>query len=206
MSDTRTSGNRTAWIIGTAGGLVVVLLIAAVIFGNNEVGAEYGTPTVTGEPLPQMPQLAIDTSATGLTPPTVEGADFDGTSVTIDPDDGRAKGIVFLAHWCSHCQEEAPRVQEWLDSGGGVDGVDLYSVATSINSGRDNYPPSAWLDRLGWTVPNIVDDQELSALIGYGAGGFPYWVFLNADGSVALRTSGQLQIEQLEEILGLLEQ
>lgn len=206
MSDKPSSGNRTAYIIGIAGGLVVVLLIAAVIFGNNEVGAEYGSPTVTGDPLPQMGAVAIDTSATGLTAPSVVGADFDGTEVTIDAGDGRAKGIVFLAHWCSHCQEEAPRVQTWLDSGGGVDGVDLYSVATSINSGRENYPPSAWLDSIGWTVPTVVDDKELSTLIAYGAGGFPYWVFLNADGTVALRTSGQLQIEQLEEILSALEQ
>ena len=201
----KTSGNRTAYIIGIAGGLLVVLLIAAVLFGNNEVGSEYGEPVVTGEGLPQMPNLAIDTSATGLTAPNIDGTDFDGTEVSIDNGDGRAKGIVFIAHWCSHCQAEVPRVQEWLDGGGGVDGVDLYSVSTSINSGRDNYPPSAWLDREGWTVPNIADDQELTALRSYGAGGFPFWVFLNADGTVALRTSGELQIDQLEEILSTLE-
>lgn len=206
MSDKPSSGNRTAYIIGIAGGLLVVLLIAAVIFGNNEVGAEYGSPTVTGDPLPQMQNIAIDTSATGLASPSVEGADFDGNAVTIDAGDGRAKGIVFLAHWCSHCQEEAPRVQAWLTGGGGVDGVDVYSVATSINSGRENYPPSAWLEGIGWTVPTVVDDQELSTLIAYGAGGFPYWVFLNADGTVALRTSGQLETAQLEEILNALEQ
>ena len=120
-------------------------------------------------------------------------------------DDGTAKGIVFLAHWCPHCQEEVPRVQEWLDNGGGVDGVDLYSVSTAANSGRTNHPASDWLVREGWTTPLIVDDQSSSVLSAYGRGGFPYWVFLNADGTVALRTAGQLTIEQLEGFLNSLE-
>ena len=98
------------------------------------------------------------------------------------------------------------QVQAWLDATGGVDGVDLYSVSTSMNSGRDNYPPSEWLAAEGWTQPVIRDDNENTVLINYGAGGFPYWVFLNADGTVALRTSGQLEIEQLENILLSLEQ
>ena len=52
----------------------------------------------------------------------------------------------------------------------------------------------------------IRDDQQNSTLNAYGSGGFPYWVFTNADGTVALRTAGQLTIVQLEEILAGLEQ
>ena len=55
-------------------------------------------------------------------------------------------------------------------------------------------------------MPVIRDDEERSAHKAYGQGGFPFWVFLNADGTVALRTSGQLQIEQLQEVLVNLEQ
>jgi hypothetical protein len=69
-----------------------------------------------------------------------------------------------------------------------------------------NFPASSWLDHEGWTVPLIVDDQAGSAHQAYGSGGFPYWVFLNADGTVAVRTAGQLTIPQLEEILLNLEQ
>ena len=199
--------NMTGILIGAAGGLVVVLLILAVVFGNTEVGSEYGEPVVEGQGLPIMPpNQSIDVTATGNTAPNVTGQDFDGETVVIDNTDGRAKGIVFLAHWCSFCQAEVPNVQAWLDATGGVDGVDLYSVSTSMNSGRDNYPPSEWLAAEGWTQPVIRDDNENTVLINYGAGGFPYWVFLNADGTVALRTSGQLEIEQLENILLSLEQ
>ncbi len=75
-----------------------------------------------------------------------------------------------------------------------------------MNSAQGNYPPSAWLKREGWTAPVIRDDKDSSVLRAYGSGGFPYWVFVNADGSVALRTSGELQIAQLETILNGLEQ
>ncbi|MGI9667548.1 MAG: TlpA family protein disulfide reductase [Acidimicrobiia bacterium] len=196
------SNSKTGLIIGVVGGVVVLLLVAAVMFGNSEVGAEYGEVTIEGEALPLMPQSTpLDQTATGLTPPSLQGFNFSGDTVTIDYSDGRAKAVAFLAHWCPHCQEEVPRVQAWLDATGGDPDVDMYSVSTSMNSGRDNYPPSEWLEREGWTVPVIRDDQENSALISHGAGGFPFWVFTNSDGTVAARTAGQLTIEQLEAIL-----
>lgn len=205
MADRSSSGSRNGIIIGAVGGLVVLLLVAAVMFGNEEIGAEYGTPELNGTSLTPMPsQVSVDTSASGLVAPDVIGQDYDGEDVSIT-NDGTAKGIVFLAHWCPHCQEEVPRVQAWLDSGGGVEGVDLYSVSTAANSAQPNHPASEWLAREGWTVPIVVDDEASSVLSAYGRGGFPYWVFLNADGTVALRTAGQLTIPQLEEFLSGLE-
>jgi hypothetical protein len=47
----------------------------------------------------------------------------------------------------------------------------------------------------------VVDDQENSVYIAYGAGGFPFWVFLNSDGTVAARAAGRLGIEQLEQFM-----
>ena len=206
MADTNTS-SKTGIIIGVAGGLVVLLLVAAVMFGNNEVGAEYGTPVIEGQGLTLMPpNQTVDTTANGLPIPDVTGENFSGDTVEIKNDDGRAKGILFLAHWCSHCQAEVPRVVSWLDETGGVEGVDLYAVATSMNSAQANYPPSAWLERENFDLPVIRDDSENSVLIAYGAGGFPYWVFTNADGTVAVRTSGETTVDQIETILNSLEQ
>ncbi|MEE8457772.1 MAG: hypothetical protein V3S28_06950 [Acidimicrobiia bacterium] len=205
MASNSSSGSRTGIIIGVVGGLVVLLLIAAVMFGNEEIGAEYGSPELNGTSLPPMPdQVSVDTSATGLVAPDIFGQDYTGNDVSIT-NDGTAKGIVFLAHWCQFCQREVPRVQQWLDSGGGVDGVDLYSVSTAANSAQPNHPASEWLVREGWTVPIVVDDKANSALSAYGRGGFPYWVFLNADGTVALRSAGELTDAQLEEFLNSLE-
>ncbi len=197
MSESTTS--RTTIIAVIAGAGVVALLIAAVLFGGST--EETGSPELTGAALTPMPaNVAVDSSATGETAPDVTGTDFDGNDVTMQ-NDGRAKAIVFLAHWCPHCQAEVPKVQDWLESTGGVDGVDMYSVATAMNSTRDNYPPSEWLEREGWTVPVIRDDADSSVYAAYGTGGFPYWVFTNSDGTVAVRVAGEVPIADLEQIL-----
>jgi cytochrome c biogenesis protein CcmG/thiol:disulfide interchange protein DsbE len=201
----KTPRNNTTLILGIVGGVVVLLLIAVFILnpsgGSQPIEDETGEVTLEGVSLPVMPQTAPqDSTANGLTPPDVTGSNFAGDTVTIT-NDGRAKGIVFIAHWCPHCQEEVPRVQEWIDGGGNVEGVDLYSVSTSVRSTQANYPPSDWLESEAWSVPVIRDDSSGSVHIAYGGGGFPFWVFVNSDGTVALRTSGQLQIDQLVQIL-----
>ena len=191
---------RAIPIIGIVAGVVAVILILVVVFGTQQIGSEFGEPTVEGQ-LPLMGGETFDQAVAGLPAVFASGEDFDGSTVTIDPADGRAKAIVFLAHWCPHCQREVPRVQEWLDATGGVEGVDVYSVATSMNSAQPNFPPSDWLEREEWTSPVIRDDSDNSVYIAHGAGGFPFWVFVNADGSVALRTSGETTISDLEVIM-----
>ncbi len=201
MSSKGSSGNKTSIIFAVVGAVVVLLLVGAVFLGTSEVGSEYGEPTLSGSPLPPMPQdTRSDMAESGVVAPLLSGVDYDDKAVAID-NDGRAKGIVFLAHWCGNCQQEVPRVQAWLDAGGDVEGVDLYSVTTAVNSSRPNYPPSEWLEREGWTVPIIRDDQAGSAHRAFGGGGFPYWVFENSDGTVALRVAGQIPTEELVAIL-----
>jgi thiol-disulfide isomerase/thioredoxin len=198
----QSSGSKTGLIVGIIGGGVVLLLVLAVVMGTTVVGSEFGEPTIEGTGLPPMPpNNPVDVSATGLVAPKVTGANFAGDEVMIDPADGTAKAIVFLAHWCQFCQAEVPTVQNWIDGGGGVEGVDIYTVATAMNSTRGNFPPSAWLDTEGWTAPVIRDDADDSVLRAYGSGGFPFWTFVNADGTVALRTAGRMPIEQLESIM-----
>jgi cytochrome c biogenesis protein CcmG/thiol:disulfide interchange protein DsbE len=193
--------SRSIPIVGIVFGVIAVLAVIAVVFaGNTEPGSEYGEPQIQGQLSLMPPDAAVDTSATGETAPIVIGADFDGNEIRIE-NDGRAKAVVLLAHWCPHCQNEVPEVQAWLDSGGGVEGVDMYSVSTSMNSSRDNYPASEWLDREGWTVPVVVDDQQDSVHTAYGAGGFPFWVFVNSDGTVAARAAGRIGIDQLEQFM-----
>jgi thiol-disulfide isomerase/thioredoxin len=190
-------------IVGIIAAVIVLLLLVAVVSGvidNEEPGNEYGEPQVSGQ-LPLMPQDSrVDASANGEAAPTVVGQDFDGKEVRIE-NDGRAKAIVLLAHWCGFCQNEVPAVQAWLDSGGGVEGVDMYSIATAMDSNRDNFPPSDWFDREGWTVPVIRDDSTNTVHRAYGSGGFPFWVFVNSDGTVAFRLAGATTVEELELIM-----
>ncbi len=187
-------------------GAVAALLVAAIVFSGEESigsGGEYGDVTLSAETLPQMgADAAFDPNdpAFGQTGPTVSGVDFDDTPVSIEHD-GTPKAIVFLAHWCGHCQNEVPAVQAWLDSTGGVPGVDVYSVTTSASSGQPNWPPSEWLDREGWTTPNIRDDSDSSTFVSYGGRAFPYWVFVDGEGTVVHRQAGRVEIPQLEAIM-----
>jgi hypothetical protein len=50
-------------------------------------------------------------------------------------------------------------------------------------------------------VPVIRDDSSDSIHTAYGSGGFPFWVFVNSDGSVALRVAGATTVENLESIM-----
>ena len=158
-------------------------------------------PTITGDALPPF-QGPDGDDAVGMTAPTVEGSDFTGKAVSITAD-GRPKVIVFLAHWCPHCQAAVPLLQTWVSAGGVPEGVDLVSVATGIDPSRPNYPPEAWLQREGWTVPVIADTSN-SVAQAYGLPAYPFWVFVGADGKVAARTVGELTIPDLESAIGRL--
>jgi cytochrome c biogenesis protein CcmG, thiol:disulfide interchange protein DsbE len=158
-------------------------------------------PVITGAPLPPFEGPDND-GAVGLPAPEVSATDFDGTPVTIAAD-GRAKAILFLAHWCPHCQAEVPLVQTWVSAGGVPEGVDLVSVATGIDPAQPNYPPEAWLEREGWTPPVIADPTNTVAA-AYGLTLYPFWVFVGADGTVVARAAGAMSIPDLEALVGRL--
>jgi hypothetical protein len=112
--------------------------------------------------------------------------------------------LLFLAHWCPHCQREVPLVQGWVDGGGLPADVELVSVSTAIDPNAPNYPPDDWLQREGWTAP-VITDSTGSVADAYGLSAFPFWVFVNADGTVAGRLTGELTTDQLDQIVASLE-
>ena len=61
--------------------------------------------------------------------------------------------IWFVAHWCPHCQAEVPRIVALAEQGRLPEGVDVAAVSTAVDATAPNYPPSAWLDRVGWPFP-----------------------------------------------------
>jgi thiol-disulfide isomerase/thioredoxin len=160
--------------------------------------AASAVPVITGTTLPDFENPNGD-PAVGMPAPEVRGVGFDGTPVSIAAD-GRPKVVLFLAHWCPHCQEEVPLVQAWVALGGVPDEADLVSVATGIDPAAPNYPPDAWLEREGWTVPVIVDPTN-SVATAYGLTAFPYWVFIGPDATIRARAAGEMSIADLEAAL-----
>jgi thiol-disulfide isomerase/thioredoxin len=190
------------------GAVVLLALVVALVAGGGDDAttagggagsdaATTGTVVASGTPLPELTDSADD-PAVGMTFPTLTGVNQEGNPMTIAPD-GRPTMVLFVAHWCPHCQREVPVVQRWVDDGGLPSGVDLVSVSTAIDPSRPNYPPDAWLSREGWTAPVIVDADN-SAAEAAGLSAYPFFVAVNADGTVAVRTSGELTTDQLDAV------
>jgi len=184
-------------------GAIAILVAAVMVFSGggassdaDRIAAVAGSPQVEGDWLDQY-VLGAEDSAIGELAPAVNGVDFDGSPVAIEAD-GTPKAVLFLAHWCPHCQNEVPRVQRWLEDTGGVPGVDMVSVVTEYDPPRGNWPPEAWLEDEGWSVPVIRDDASSTTWAAFGAGGFPFWVFIDGDGTVVGRISGETTIAELE--------
>lgn len=185
-------------IVGVVALMFLVAILTASEQGAGEDSAEiFGDPAVAGEPLPAT--VAGQDPGAGLPAPEVEGANFAGEPVAIEAD-GRAKMLVFLAHWCEFCQQEVPEVQQWIEAGRLPDAVDLIGVATGIDPQRPNFPPSEWFEREGWSSPVLVDDADNTVGDAFGVNAYPAWAFLDDQHQVVSRASGNLTVEQLDAI------
>lgn len=182
--------------IALALGLVAVIVLTVAAGGDDDGPLEVGTPVVTGEALDPFSPDGAD-PAVGLPVPEVSGADFDGKAVNITGD-GRAKVILFVAHWCDVCRREIPLIVDWLPGGDLPDDVDLFTVSTGVARNQANYPPSEWLAAEGWSLPVLLDDEARSVARAFGLGAYPYWVFVDADGNVRQRAQGYMDMEELE--------
>lgn len=192
------------WIGAVA--VVLVALVVAVLAGGG--GDDDGSPaatqgldqtapvTVTGTALPTL-EDGTDT-AVGRTAPVLAGTSFDGSPITIGP--GRPAIVVFLAHWCPHCQRELPLLVD-LQEDGAFEGMRTSAVLTGTDPNAPNYPPADWLVREGWEGNVLLDDQQSTGATAYGLTGYPYLVFLNANGEVVARADGELPVDTIEAYL-----
>ena len=202
-SGSSTRRGQLLFILGTVVLVAVVAIVIVVATGGGSDSAvdlsENGTVTVIGDLLPGFEgDTATDTGA-GLTAPVLAGQAFDGTPIVIEP--GSPTLVVFLAHWCPHCQAEVPDLVEWAESLSVPQGLNVVGVATATSPDRPNYPPSEWLLRERWPFLVMADDEAATAATAFGTTGYPYLVMLDANGVVQWRHSGQLADGQLEQYL-----
>jgi cytochrome c biogenesis protein CcmG/thiol:disulfide interchange protein DsbE len=196
--------SRMPLLLG-GGVLVLVVLAALVAFAlsgtasNGLAEPARAATGVSGTALPAFSDPASD-PAVGQPIPTLTGTDLAGEAISIGPGDGPMV-VVALAHWCSVCQAEVPVLVDYLESTGMPDGVRLVALSTGIDAARPNYPPSAWLEREGWTASTMVDDASSSGLAALGMTAFPGFVFVDADGTVVQRYTGQMPAEAFDQVV-----
>jgi thiol-disulfide isomerase/thioredoxin len=195
-------GSRRA-VFAVVGGAIalaaVIAIVASAVSGPSDAGPQTRPVEISGTALAAYTGSGTD-AAVGAAAPELRGASFDGTPVEVVAD-GRAKVVMFVAHWCPHCRAEVPRITEWLADSGMPADVDLYAVATGTSKDAPNYPPSAWLQDADWPVTTMADDADSSAAAAFGLQSYPYFVVIGADGRVVARTSGELSQDQFEALL-----
>ena len=204
-------GNRRALLIaGAALALVVIVGLVVAFAGSSsdddtttdDPGEQsvFGPIVVEGSPLSPF-ATTNDDSASGVAAPRVEGLGPDGDSVTIGGP-GTPSVIVFLAHWCPHCQREVPVLVE-LMSDGEISGLRAVAVLTGSNAEAPNFPPVAWLERERWGGEVLLDDEASRAAQAFGLTSYPFLVFLDGDGKVVARVDGELGADEIEALAAL---
>jgi len=167
----------------------------------SEVAAAENQPvTIDGQILDPLGDPSAD-SAIGAPAPLLRGYSFDGRPVTIEPGDGRSYMVVFLAHWCPHCNAEVPRLIEWKNMGMVPDGLEVVGVSTGVAADRPNYPPSEWIVEKKWPWSVMADSVTQDAAMAYGVSGYPFFTIIGADGTVKLRASGEKSIEEIDALV-----
>ncbi len=209
-----TSSRKTFLIIGAA-----VLLAAAIAIGfsggsdetttqprttvEGEVASgEFQPVIVDGDVLSPLgdgsSNPAMDT-AMGKTAPTLNGYTFAGNPVSITP--GASKQplmLVFLAHWCPHCNREVPRLIDWQEQGLVPEGLRVIGVTTASRNDQANWPPSDWIEEMKWPFEVFADSEAGDAANAYGVDGFPFIAIVNAEGKIVGRHSGELELADLD--------
>lgn len=212
MSANRARNSRSWLWPAIIAGVVAVVALALVLSsgGNSDNGGTTTTTnanggeiskkvTVDGAALPEFSE-SVDDPAIGEAAPKLVGNNFAGAPVTLGGASGKQQVVVFFAHWCPHCQREVPIIVS-LAKAGTFKGVELGGVSTGTSKEAPNYPPSDWLRTVGWPAPVLVDTANQTAAKAYGLTGYPYLVFVNADGTVAGRWSGEMPEADLKAVI-----
>jgi cytochrome c biogenesis protein CcmG/thiol:disulfide interchange protein DsbE len=194
----KSHSRRLPLLIGL--GMIVVAAVVAILTtgsGSAGTGVEQTRPVTVAGSLPAYQTVVAD-PAIGMRVPEITGSTFDGSTLSIT-NDGVPKAIIFLAHWCPHCQNEVENLTSWFGQNTLPAGIEIVAISTGVDVSQPNYPPSKWL--AGFPIPTIVDDANSSSARSFGLAGFPFVVLVNADGTVAQRIEGEISPDSLVQML-----
>ena len=214
----KTKRNLTPIFVGAIVGLVLIFFLALFfIQPSSEENYLGGNINVTGD---QLPDLSIDFNrdcvffenlnfcqqlepAANMKAPVINGTDLNGNTITSENNSPTI--LLFLAHWCGYCQVEVKEIQDWIEDGGDMGRVKMFSILTSINSSQPNYPPDKWLNSEGWSFQSFTDNELNGVAQHFGIRGFPFWVLIDSNGEIVTRLSGSYTKDQFEIILSNLD-
>ncbi len=174
--------------------LAGVALVAFASSTRSGPNSETGSVTIQGDPLTPHANTGTDPTI-GLPMPVVAGTDLDGQPLQLAPS-GQPQAIVFLAHWCPHCQAEVDEFTQFLQEND-LPPLPVTAVSTRVQRGRSNYPPSEWLHSKNWPYPTLADSEQSAVAQHFGLAGTPYWILIDEHGIIVDRWSGLLDAPTL---------
>jgi thiol-disulfide isomerase/thioredoxin len=146
-------------------------------------------------------ELKDETAASlGYRAPDFTLPDMSGQSVSFSSLRGKPVLLNFWATWCPPCRQEIPELQEFHQTYG--DQI----VLLGVNWGEDAKTVKEFLDRLGVSYRNLVDERG-TAFVLYRLTGIPESFFIDPEGYIRGAWIGPLtakEIVQGFERLGLL--
>jgi thiol-disulfide isomerase/thioredoxin len=173
---------------------------AAIVDGGVAPG-EYQKVTVDGDALEPLGKDATD-PARGKVGPNISGYTFSGFPVSVKPaSDGTPTMLVFLAHWCPHCNAEMPRLINWYEDGLVPDDLRVIGIGTASRKDQANWPPSEWMQSFDWPFEVMADTETNQAGVAYGVDGYPFMVILDKDGKVVARHSGEMDESEIPKFV-----
>ena len=208
------NSRKTFLIIGA--GVLLAAAIAIGFSGGSDNATTQPRTTVEGEVAPGefQPVTVVgdvlsplgdgngnpaSDAAMGKTAPTLNGYTFAGNPVSITPGaSAQPIMLVFLAHWCPHCNREVPRLIDWQEQGLVPEGLRVIGVTTASRNDQANWPPSDWIEEMKWPFEVFVDSEAGDAANAYGVDGFPFIAMVNAEGKIVGRHSGELELADLD--------
>ena len=72
--------------------------------------------------------------------PALSGFDYAGQAVDIAPGTDGPMMVVFLAHWCPHCNAEVPVLLDWEASGDIPADLQVVGVSTGVSADAAELP------------------------------------------------------------------
>jgi len=206
--------NQTKFIAGGVAAAIAAIIAVVLVVGGGSSSSSTTTSTIASnngdvvtaaefQPVEAEGEMLLaledpdNDPARGKIAPVVNGFGFDGSPLTIAPT-GKPMLVVFLAHWCPHCNAEIPRLIEWKDSGAMPADLGVVGVSTGARDDAPNWPPSQWVVDKAWPWPVMADNEDQSAAVAFGVSGYPGLILLNGDGKVLARRSGEAGIDELK--------
>lgn len=136
-------------------------------------------------------ELKNETAPTlGYLAPDFTLQDLNGQSVSLSSFRGKPVLLNFWATWCPPCRKEMPELQEFHRRYG--DQV----VLVGVNWGEGTSTVKRFLDQLGVSYPNLIDERG-TAFVLYRLTGIPESFFIDPEGYLRGAWIGPLTAEEI---------